>query len=255
MRFQRDFVSVNQIRCAVLSAGSGTPLLFLHGGGTWHGFDFALPWAATHRVLIPLHPGWGDSGDDPAMTSIQDYVLHYLEFLDQLGLPEVDLVGFSMGGRIAAQFAAQHRSRVRRLVLVAPAGLNAPGHPLADLSKVPPDQILGYLTENPARILAQATQAPDPREGESFGRLLPDLLDRKFARWLHRLNQPSMLVWGEKDRITPLQQAEEWLRDAPGLQLHRIPNAGHLVLDEIPQAVEAIGNFLIRPEAGCGSPT
>jgi pimeloyl-ACP methyl ester carboxylesterase len=53
-----------------------------------------------------------------------------------------------------------------------------------------------------------------------------------------------MLVWGEKDRTTPIQQSEEWLKRIPGLKLHRVPGAGHLVLDEKPEAVEAIGDFL-----------
>ncbi len=244
MDFQQETISINGIDCRVLSAGSGTPLLFLHGAGTWHGFDFGLPWAEHHRVIVPIHPNWPGSGEDVSMTSIHDYVMHYLELIDQLCLDQVDLVGLSMGGRMAAQFAAEHRRRVRKLVLVAPAGLDAPGHPLTDFSQIPPDQILGYLTEDPQRILSHAKSAPDPREPASFGRVLPSVMDRKFTRWLHRLTMPSMLVWGEKDRTTPIQQAEEWMRYAPGLQLHRVPNAGHLLLDEGPQAVEAIGKFV-----------
>ena len=226
------------------SAGSGPPLLFLHGAGTWHGLDFALPWTEHHRVLAPHHPGWGQSGDDPTLTTIHDYVMHYLDLIDQLGIPEVDLVGFSMGGRLAAQFATEHRRRVRKLVLVAPAGLNVPGYPLTDFSKIAPDDILNYLTENVPLILDHATGPADPREGESFGRVLPSVMDTQFTRWLHRLTIPTMLVWGEKDRTTPIQQAEAWMKLVPGLQLLRVPGAGHLVLDEKPEVVEAIGKFL-----------
>ena len=226
------------------SAGSGPPLLFMHGAGTTNGLDWALPWAAHHRVLAPYHPGWGQSGDDPTLTTMHDYVMHYLDLIDQLGIPEVDLVGFSMGGRLAAQFTTEHRRRVRKLVLVAPAGLNVPGYPLTDFSKIAPDDVLSYLTENVPLIMEHAIGPSDPREGESFGRLLPSVMDTQFTRWLHRLTIPSMLVWGDKDRTSPIQQAEAWLKFAPGLQLLRIPGAGHLVMDEKQEVVEAIGKFL-----------
>jgi len=244
MHFQTDTVFVHGTKVVMKTVGSGPPLLYLHGAGTWHGFDFALPWASHHRVLIPFHPGWGESGDDPTLTTMHDYVMHTLELIDQLGIPEVDLVGSSMGGRLAAQFTAEHRRRVRKLVLVSPAGLNAPGFPLADFSKIEPKDILSYLTEDAPRILKQATHAADPREGASFGRVLPSVMDTHFTRWLHRLTIPTLLVWGEKDRTTPIQQAEEWLKYVPSMEVLRVPGAGHLVLDERPEVVAAIGEFL-----------
>jgi pimeloyl-ACP methyl ester carboxylesterase len=244
MSFQSDTISVHGTKIVMKSAGSGPPLLYLHGAGTWSGIDFALPWTRTHRVLAPYHPGCGESPDDPEILSMHDLVMHYLELIDQLGIPEVDLVGLSMGGRLAAQFATEHRRRVRKLVLVAPAGLDAPGYPLTDFSKIPPDQILSYLTEDIPRVMEHAIGPPDPRESEIFVRRLPSVMDRKFTRWLHRLTIPSLLVWGENDHATPIQQAQEWLKFAPGLQLLKIPGAGHLVLDEKPEAVEAIEAFL-----------
>ena len=244
MTFQSDTISVHGTKVVIKSAGSGPPLLFFHGAGTWSGFDFALEWAKTHRVLIPYHPGCGESGDDPTLVTIHNLVMHYLDLIDQLGIPEVDLVGLSMGGRLAAQFTTEHRRRVRKLVLVAPAGLDAPGYPLADFSKIPPDQILSYLTEDIPHVTKNAWGPASDRETETFVRRLPSVMDRQFTRWLHRLTLPSMLVWGEKDRTTPIQQAQEWLKYAPGLQFPSGPGAGHLVLEERPEVVEAIGKFL-----------
>ena len=86
--------------------------------------------------------------------------------------------------------------------------------------------------------------APDPREPVAFMNVFNSIMDRKFTRWLHRLAMPSMLVWGEKDRTTPIQQADEWLRYVPGMQFHRVPKAGHLLLDEKPEVAEAIASFL-----------
>lgn len=244
MTFQSDTIYIRGTKVVMKSAGSGPPLLYLHGAGTTSGTHFAEPWTEHHRVLMPYHPGWGESGDDESLTTTHDYVMHYLELIDQLGIPEVDLVGMSMGGRLAAQFTAEHRRRVRKLVLVAPAGLDVPGYPLLDFSKIAPEDILSYLTTDIPRILEHSTGPGDPRDSTSFVRLLPSIMDTKFTRWLHRITIPSMLVWGDQDRTTPIQQSQEWLRRIPGLQFHRVPGSGHLVMDEKPEVVEAIGNFL-----------
>jgi len=82
--FRREKLKVNGVDVIMLTAGSGEPLLFFHGAGTWHGFDFALPWASRFQVMIPYHPGWGESADAPEMTTPDDYALHYLELIDQL---------------------------------------------------------------------------------------------------------------------------------------------------------------------------
>ncbi len=252
MEFQRETLTVNGVRIAMLTAGQGEALLFLHGAGTWHGFDFALPWAKHFRVLIPYHPGWGESDDAPDITTPHDFIMHYLEFIDELGLDRVYLAGYSMGGRLAATFTSEHRRRVHKLVLVAPAGLDVPGHPITDLSKVPPDQILGYLANDvsvltkrlPAHI-DDAWNAARARETGNFFKLVDNgLFDPHFSHWLHRVTIPTRIIWGERDRIVPVEQSEAWIRHIPGARLHRYPNAGHVVLDEEPDAVEAVEAFL-----------
>jgi len=252
MGFDRETVIVNGVKVVMLTAGQGEPLLFLHGAGTWHGFDFALPWAEKYRVMIPYHPGWGESGDAAEMTTVHDFVMHYLELIDQLGLDRVHLVGLSMGGRIAATFASEHRRRVQKLVLVAPAGLEVPGYPTADFSKVEARDIPGYLVENLNILLPHLAGAADPdwqaaraREGGNFFKLVETgLLDGKFSRWLHRCTMPTLLVWGEGDRVTPVQQSDAWRQHIRNAKVHRYWGAGHLVLDEKPEAVQAIADFL-----------
>jgi pimeloyl-ACP methyl ester carboxylesterase len=101
--------------------------VFFHGAGTFHGWAFAEPWTERYRVLIPHHPGYGDSGDLDGLREVHDLVLHYIELFDQLGLTaDVNLVGFSLGGLIAARFAIEQKHRLARLVLVAPAGCGSP---------------------------------------------------------------------------------------------------------------------------------
>ncbi|MEP7354236.1 MAG: alpha/beta hydrolase [Acidobacteriota bacterium] len=252
--FEKQSLKVNGVDVVMLTAGHGPPLLHLHGAGTWHGFDFALRWADTHRVMIPYHPGLGESGDCPEMTCPHDYVMHYLELIDQLKLDTVDLVGMSMGGRLAATFASEHPRRVRRLVLVAPAGLDVAGYSMPDFSQIPPQEVPSYLIHDVSVIapyLANAGtdqwNAARTRENATFFRLLQGGLIEstpEFSRWLHRLTMPTMLIWGENDRTLPIQQADRWVQAIPGIQFKRIPEAGHLVMDEKPEAVELIGQFL-----------
>jgi len=248
--FRREKLKVNGVDVTMLTAGSGEPLLFFHGAGTWHGFDFALPWASRFRVMIPYHPGWGESGDAPEMTTPDDYALHYLELIDQLKLDKVNLVGISMGGRFAATFTIHHRRRVRKLVLICPAGLVVPGFP--HISKLPPEDIPKYLVNDFSVIARHVPQSPSAefqaareREGASFGRMMQaGLVGPWLDRWLHRVNVPALIVWGDKDRLVPPEHAQAWAKLIPGSQVLMVPGAGHLVPDEKPESVEQIAKFL-----------
>ena len=133
-QFKRETHNINGVKTVVLTAGKGDPLVFLHGAGIWHGINFALPWTEKFRVIVPFHPGFGESGDDPAMNDMHDYVMHYLDLFDALEIAKMRLVGFSFGGWLAAKFAVAHGNRVERLVLVGPAGLRGKERPRATCS-------------------------------------------------------------------------------------------------------------------------
>jgi len=139
---------VNGTKTVVLAAGDSAapPLVFLHGAGTFHGWQFAEPWIEDHRVLVPYHPGYGESGDLDGLSEVHDLVLHYTDLFDQLGLSkDVNLFGFSLGGLVAARFAIEQNHRLRRLVLVAPTGLRVPDVEVDDLFRIPPDELVGRL--------------------------------------------------------------------------------------------------------------
>src|ERR1700760_160519 len=161
--FERHTISVNGVKVVYLTAGSGDPLVYFHGAGTWHGFDFAAPWASRYRVIIPYHPNWGESGDAPELATVNDYMLHYMDFFDQLGLERFHLVGLSMGGRFAATFAIEHGHRVRKLVVIDPAGLDVPDHPMGNFSHLPPSEIPKMLVEDFEVLRPHLPTAPDPK--------------------------------------------------------------------------------------------
>ena len=250
--FERHEITIGGIRTVYLSAGSGPPLLFLHGGGTFHGFEFARPWTKDFRVLVPFHPGFGESDDDPSLSSMQDYVMHYVELLDRLDLEQVNLVGFSLGGWLAASFATQHARRLKKLVLVAPAGLKITEAPTADLFRIPGEQIPAMLVHDFEVIRPHLPEGMDVefavarfRETTTLARIAWDRAhDPKLPRWLHRITVPTMLVYGKQDRIVPAAQAPHWAKLIPGAKVEMFDQAGHLVLDEKPEAVAAVQRFL-----------
>jgi pimeloyl-ACP methyl ester carboxylesterase len=253
--FTRRTLRIAGIDTVVLEAGSGPPLVFLHGAGTVTGFDFAKSWSHTFRVIIPYHPGFGASAADPAVDDIHDFVLHYLELFDTLELPQFRLVGQSMGGYIATQFAIEHGERIEKLVLVCPIGLPVPpGQPTVNFLAVPPEELPALLAYDPQTVIKHLPAGEPPpafiaervKEATTAGRVLGDgerTFDPKLPRYFHRLTMPTLLVWGKQDKLTPTAQHETWAKALPNAKVALFDKAGHLVLDEAPAAVDAIAAF------------
>ena len=253
--FTRRHLKINGIDTVVLEAGSGSPLVYLHGAGTVTGFDFAAPLARKFHVIIPYHPGFGASAEDPAVTEFHDYVLHYLELFDALELRQFRLVGQSMGGYIATKFAVEHGARVEKLVLVCPIGIPVPpGQPTVNFLEVPPEQLPALLGHSPQTVIKHLPAgAPPPefiaervKEATTAGRVLGGgkrTFDEKLPRYLHRLTMPTLLIWGKEDKLTPTAQHKTWLKALPNATVRLFDNAGHLVLDEAPAAVDTIAAF------------
>lgn len=250
--FTRETFNVGGVETVVHTAGAGEPVVVFHGAGTVDGFDFAAPWAERFKVVVPYHPGFGESGDDPSMTELHDYVMHYLELFDALGIDAFHLVGLSMGGHLAAKFAVEHGHRVRKLAMVAPSLMLDPEHPPLDIIVVPGDEIIGLLTSDPEVLRGRLPAEPDMdfvgdryREATTFARLHWERpYDRKLPRYLHRLKMPTMIVWGEEDKLVPVEQSSAWKRHVPHADIKVYPGAGHLVHLERPEVVKEIEGFL-----------
>ncbi|MCY1538203.1 hypothetical protein D9M68_737310 [compost metagenome] len=118
---------------------------------------------------------------------------------------------------------------------------------------IPPEEIPSYLVNDLATLAAFLPTAPDDefgamrmREGGSVARISRNgvMTNPKLPNWLHRIRMPTLLIWGENDRIVPPGQAEYWHRLVPHADVKLFPNAGHLVLDESVEARSAVSNFL-----------
>jgi pimeloyl-ACP methyl ester carboxylesterase len=251
-KFARETYTVNGVKTVVYTAGSGDPLVFFHGAGTVDGFDFAEPWAERFKVILPYHPGFGESDDDPTYTDLHDYIMHYLELFDALQLDRFNLVGLSLGGCLAAKFASEHGHRVKKLGLIAPAGMIDPMNPILDLLAVPGEQVPELLVSDFEVLRKHLPDKPDLdfmgdryREATTVARLFWERPgDPKFMRYLHRIRMPTMIVWGDEDKVIPVGQAETWRRFIPNADIRIFRGAGHLVHLERSEVVDALGRFL-----------
>ena len=251
-KFVREELMVNGLSTVVHSAGSGDPLVFFHGGGTVDGFEFAEAWTDRFKVIVPYHPGFGESGDDPTFTDIHDYVLHYLELFDMLKIDTLRLAGISLGGYLAARFAIEHGHRVKKLALIAPYGLNVPEHPPLDLIATPGEQIVPMLVSNFEVLKKNLPEKPDMdfigaryREATTFARLFWEHpFDPKFPRHLYRIKMPALIVWGQEDKIIPVGQVPHWKEKIPHAEVLVVPGAGHIAYLDKPETLDAIARFL-----------
>jgi pimeloyl-ACP methyl ester carboxylesterase len=255
--FTTETHNIGGVETAVLSAGSGKPILFLHGASTLEGFDVGLGLADRFKVIVPCHPGMGLSGPAPHISGMQDMVLHYLNLIDTLGLEKPHLIGFSMGGWMATELAAVAGDRFDKLVLVAPAGLADPENPMTPLSDIAPEDLPGYLAHDASVALryfpggelappAEEFVADRTREGETVNRILAPfgMGHPNLDRFITRISNPTLLVWGEDDRMIPSGQAKTWSKLIKQSQTRIVPDAGHFVLLEKPATVAEIGDFL-----------
>jgi pimeloyl-ACP methyl ester carboxylesterase len=258
VQFETLEYDVGGTKTVVKAIGQGKPVLFLHGASTLEGFDFAEGLADRLHVLCASHPGFGFSGDAPHVTGMSDMVLHYLNLLDALDLPQKpDLIGFSMGGWMASELAGVARERFDKVVLVAPAGLNDPAHPATNLGEVAPNDLPTYLAHDVSVALRYFPDGSDPafaeafgadrvREGETLGRLLAPfgMGHPNLRRFLARITNPALVVWGTEDRLLPASQAPLFVEALPDARLILVEGAGHFVMQEKPDTLTKIGDFL-----------
>ncbi len=247
-------------RCRVLEAGSGAPVVFLHGaGGLLAENPFLEQLAARYHVFAPELPGYGESTGEDLLEDMLDFTLHGWDVVAALGLTRPHLVGHSMGGMIAAEMAAVAPNDLDRLVLVDAAGLWLEEHPIPDIFALLPGQLVELLFQDPDRGQTLLTGGVDFSDMEAFktfylgqqrrlamaGKILFPIPNRRVSKRLYRVTAKTLVLWGQADRLIVPAYAERWARLIPGAAVQTIPDAGHMLPYEQPQAfVDALVRFL-----------
>jgi pimeloyl-ACP methyl ester carboxylesterase len=259
-----DVIDVRGLQVAYRRKGTGPPTVFLHGAGTtrlW--LPFYERMAGSVDFVAPEHPGFGDTEAVDSIEGFDDLVLHYREVLDALGLDRVHLIGFSLGGWIAADFAIFYPHRIKSLTLITPAGLRVPEAPAVDFMRMPPEQI-GDLLYN-GRADDYLDFLPDPNDvdaairgyGEAtmFARLAWNpRYDYRLERRLPRLDVPALVVEPDDDRLIPNAHCRRWAELLPNARLERVGGREHptghaLIVQEPDRAAELVAAFIEEVES------
>ncbi len=259
-----QFVEVAGIRLHLRDTGprDAPAIILLHGFGsslhTWEGWAPALE-PRLRMIRIDL-PGFGLTGPDP-QGDYSDARAHAIiaALMDRLGLRRATLLGSSMGGRIAWTFAAAHPERTDRLVLLAPDGFASPGIDYDRAPQVPLLlRVLPYVLPDfmlrPS--ISPAYAQPDRIPEETFQRyrammLVPGnrqaIVDRTGSHRLQppepllaRIRAPTLLVWGDQDRMIPPSNARDYLREIPNARLVLLPGLAHVPMEEAPGESAAV---------------
>jgi pimeloyl-ACP methyl ester carboxylesterase len=252
------------VRFRVLSAGSGRPLVYFHSFHERGGWPVALDrLARRYRVHAPFHPGVAGSEGVETLDDLLDLILAYDELLRALGLERAHLCGHFFGGMVAAELAALFPGRADRLALISPLGLWLDAAPPADVIILPGEELHQALWHDPRSEAARrwatlpatdeenvAAQIESIQRLSAMARFVWPIPDKGIRKRLHRITAPTLLLWGDADRVNPVVYGQEWQRRVKGAEV-RLVAGGHMVLHESPgAAADAIAAFL---DGGAGT--
>lgn len=244
-------VTLAGIDIELFEAGSGAPLLWLHGAnGFMPAHPFAPLFSARRRLIVPSHPGFGKSSLPDWLDRPDDIAVLYLELLDSLGVARTEVVGCSLGGWIAAEMATMAPERVTKLVLVGPAGVKTgPGDTLdiPDIWALPQDEVNKLVFHDPAKMAMDPSKLSDEqlaimmrnRETTALLTWEPWMHNPKLKHRLHRVKAPTLFVRGASDGLMSADYVARYAKLIKGARVETIAAAGHAPQLEQPAAFAA----------------
>jgi len=230
----------------VLEGGQGPDLLFLHGaeGPDTYSANYLEELAKHFRVIAPWHPGFGHSEKPKAFAKIDDLAYFYLDLAEHYQLKDAVLAGSSFGGWIAAEMAVRSTARFSHLVLSAPLGFKAGDREtrdILDLYLIATADWPQYFVSDQSMVLDYSKRTSEElvgiarsREALTLYGWQPYMHNPVLMRWLHRINVPSLFVWGDNDKIVNADYGRAYASRIPRSRFELIADAGHLVHIEQP---------------------
>ena len=245
-----ETIDLNGFSTRVWRKGSGPKIGFLAGfGGLPRWVPFLDKLAEKRTVIVPSLPGFpgGDRGHSVLDTHL-DWVLAVRTILTESGLAGADLAASSVGASLALEAAAIWPESVRKLALVSPFGLFEDNDPPTDPWAQRGDDVPGLMCHDPEvwkalKAMPEGANSIEwpieqTRANEAAARIFWPLGNTRIAKRLHRVKAPTLLMWGEHDRVHPRSYARRFADGIAGdTEIKIIPGAGHLAELDQPDAV------------------
>ncbi|MEW6299376.1 MAG: alpha/beta hydrolase [Thermodesulfobacteriota bacterium] len=239
--WREETIRVAGTDLSIIQGGTGSPVLVLHeelGHPGWLRWHSEL--ARSHTLLIPQHPGFGKSPRVEWVGNIRDLAGFYARVLRERGWRPVDVIGFSLGGWIAAEMAACDAAQFRRMVLVAPTGIRPPQGDIMDMFTVTARAYLDASVHNAQDTpefakLYGGEQTPEQFEAWEDARAetarlawQPYMYNPSLGPLLEGVTGlPTLIIWGKDDKVVPVSAAEVYKKSIAGSELVVFENCGH----------------------------
>ena len=231
----------------VVFKGAGPQMFVLHGGGgPVASMPFANALAEKFEIIAPVHPGFAGSAIPDHFDDLKDLIYLYLDLMDALDLNDAVMMGFSMGGWTAAELAVLSTARISKLVLVGAVGVKVGGRDdrdIVDVFATPQEELTQLMWHDPANAPDPAQMTDEQRQIMQSNRVAlglyawqPYMHNPKLPRWLHRIDVPTMVLWGESDDLVTPDYGRAYAGMIPGAKFAVIPEAGHAPQVEQPDA-------------------
>lgn len=250
-------IAVGDIELEVIRRGGGRPVLLLHG---MQHIDpqarFLELLSQRMEIIAPSHPGFGHSSRPVDFETVYDLVHLYLDLIDTLPYDTVTLIGFSFGGWLAAELAVKCRRRIDHLLLVDAFGVKISDRETPDILDVfntSPQEVQRRSWHNPEQWAPDFNAMSDDAlvvRAQNWDSLClygwhPYMHNPQLKRWLHRIPQPTLVLWGASDGIVKPSYGRAYSELIPGARFEIIAEAGHHPEIEQPEVfVDRVVAFL-----------
>ena len=240
--------------------GNGPPLVYLHaaGGLVWDPFLEQL--AQQFTIYAPLVPGTvpGKPDEISEVDDLWDLVLVYDELLRALDVHGAPLVGQSFGGMLACELAAHYPAVCSKLVLLGPVGLWLDEHPVTNWVATAPEDLPALLFHQPdcEAAVAMFTPPDDPDAAIAAivgtvwaigctSKFVWPVPDKGLSKRIHRIEAPTLVVWGKQDALVSSVYAAEFGRRIAGSRVEVIDQCGHIPqMEQLDQTLALVREFL-----------
>jgi pimeloyl-ACP methyl ester carboxylesterase len=243
-----NVAGIGPVALTVEERGEGKPFLVLHGGAgpqSVAAFAQMLADKGGSRVLTPTHPGFGGTARPDALHSVAGLAALYGSLLDDLGLEDVTVIGNSVGGWVAAEMSLLDSPRISGIVLLDAVGIGLEDHPVGDVSGLALPEIQALSFHDPAPFRVDPASIPDAQKAlmAANGAALAayagsaSMADPTLLGRLGHIAVPTLVLWGESDRIVEPAYGRDYAAAIPGARFEMLPATGHMPQMETPDLV------------------